>query len=398
LEINKISGGLIENPASDEQVRKYLFGYLKRKPGRRTPTGKFSVNAEALQGYADEPIVAALLAFRRISKLKNSYVDTIIGRPAEEKKKTKDGCVFPDKFGVMRVHPSIKHWNVITHRLSAARPAAQTLPHKDAVKDSIPNWLATDTGLEQSGDYGTRIKNCYIPAPGYTFVQVDGKGWEYYGAVAQTLTAGYTDLMCGEIQRGGDPHKYLCEMMWGESYTKAQRTLTKNVNFGYGLYLGSPNAICALTGLDLATVKKAAAWLDDNLGTGIRRWQAQLYQQAQDNGYLTVPHFGYQIHFDLITDNNVDELRKLCVSYINQGICSMIMSRAAMIVAPHLTSIGAYIVALVHDSFLAEVPNERVSLAAGIMVDAVTMAGNEYTNIVPWEGEIETGKRWGEVK
>ena len=397
-EILKLSDGLIENPGSDEQVRTYLFKQLKRKPGRRTPTGKYSVNAEVLQDHKDEPVVHALLAYRRVVKLKSSYVDTIIGRPAEGKKPAKAGCVFPDKYGTMRVHPSINHATVRTHRLSVKKPAAQTLPHRDETKDILPNWLAADTGLAEDGDYGGRIKNCYIPAPGYTFVQVDGAGFEYYGAAAQTLAMGYTDLMCEEIQRGGDPHKYLCDMMWGEGWTKSQRVLTKNVNFGYGLYLGSPQAISAITGLDLEVVKEAAKWLDENLGGGIRRWQADLYEQAQKVGYLTVPHFNYCVHFDLITDKNVEEVRKLVVSYINQGLCSMIMSRAAMLAAPKLRRLGGYVVALVHDSYLVEVPDGMVEQALDIMMDSVPEAGNEVVNLVPWHGEGEVGKRWGELK
>ena len=85
---------------------------------------------EVLKGLSHLPVVQALLAYNRASKIKSSYIDNMFK------------YLVNVNGDIGWVHPSIKHWNVVTHRLSVEKPAAQTQPKFDKSKDVLPLWLS----------------------------------------------------------------------------------------------------------------------------------------------------------------------------------------------------------------------------------------------------------------
>jgi DNA polymerase I-like protein with 3'-5' exonuclease and polymerase domains len=137
-------------------------------------------------------------------------------------------------------------------------------------------------------------------------------------------------------------------------------------------------------------------FLDANL-TGVRQWQDALLEQAK-KGYITVPHFNYQIHFDVITHTVLKDLPKVAVNYTNQGLCSMIMSRAAMLAQERVKRFGAHVVVMVHDSFIVEAPKGTENQVGKIMLESLRTAGNEFTDLIPWQGELELGDNWADMK
>ncbi len=374
-QVVELSEGHIQNPGSTKQVATYLFDVLRNRVSHRTPKGKPSVDESSLAEYKNIPAISALISYRRVTKLKSSYLENL------------NQFAHQDKLGVWRVHSTYKHWNVKTHRLSAENPAIQTIPHPDERRDTLPDGSVAD--------YGTRIKSCYVAAPGYSLVSVDGKSWELSGAAAQVSMMGLDDFLCQAFREGKDPHGVVCDMLWGAgNWTKAMRVKEKNCFFGR-LYRGSAQAIAKETGLPLKDVEMVVNFLDEKL-VGIRQWQDALLEQAK-TGQIIIPHFGYVVHFDLITDSVLKDLPKVAVNYTNQGLCSMIMSRAAMLAQPKLTELGAFIVAMVHDSFVAEVPIGKEEKAGEIMLASLEEAGKEITDLIPWRGELEIGPNWGDM-
>ena len=66
------------NISSPQQLQRILFDKLKLAPDRRkrTKTG-FSTNAEVLAGLSEHEIVAHLLEYRELTKLKGTYIDAL---------------------------------------------------------------------------------------------------------------------------------------------------------------------------------------------------------------------------------------------------------------------------------------------------------------------------------
>jgi DNA polymerase I-like protein with 3'-5' exonuclease and polymerase domains len=131
--------------------------------------------------------------------------------------------------------------------------------------------------------------------------------------------------------------------------------------------------------------------------TGLKTWRLNLLKAAQA-GKITLPHYNYTFHFDLITSRVLRDLPKHAVNYPNQGLGSMLISRAAMIAAPKLRQRDSHIVILVHDSFFADTPTEYTHEAATIINDSIVQAGEEFSTVIPWRADIEVGYRWNEMK
>ena len=66
------------NINSTQQLQKVLFEELQLKTRSRTKTGAYSTDAAVLETLRDaHPIVASLLDYRQLSKLRSTYVDAL---------------------------------------------------------------------------------------------------------------------------------------------------------------------------------------------------------------------------------------------------------------------------------------------------------------------------------
>lgn len=392
--ITELSDGIITKPGSYKQIREYLYEYEGRPVANRTDKGAPSTDYTTLLEHQDLPAIAALIFYRRITKLKSSYLDNLLD------------FLRKDKQGHHRAHPSYKFWNVVTHRLSAENPAIQTIPHKDARKDTMPEDVlehiqAKHPAYEPGADYGTRIKDCYTVPEGRTLIGVDGGSWEVACAVAQTwalrddLENADDDYLVKAFREGKSPHTMMCDVLWPDGWTQAMRTREKNIFFGW-MYGGSINALVYETNLPIADVTNIVDLLEENLDP-LKEWRLKMQEQAKEGG-IRLAHFNYIFHFDLITKTVLKDLPKQAVNYPNQGLGSLLITKAAMKVNPELKRMGGHIVALVHDAYYAEVPDAFVPEAVTLMKQAIIEAGKEFSDIFPWSADAELGKRWGSLE
>jgi DNA polymerase-1 len=379
-----LSDGEITKPGSLIQVRKYLFTSQKRKIVGWTDKGAPRVDKETLRQNNDLPAIAALQGFRRVRKMKTSYLDNL----------PKYVVVGPD--GVPRAHANFKFWNVVTHRLAVEDPALQTIPHRDAQEDTISDLVVEHVRKTQpahnfDGDYGNRIKGCYIASPGNTLVGADGKFWEVACATVQSKDKFLADI----INSGKDPHSGLCDKLYGPGWTKADRVREKNVFFGW-IYGGSAAALAYDTGLPFADVRAVLDFLDAHL-VDLKKWRLDLQRDAR-SGKIILPVLNYHFHWDLITEQVLKDLPKHAVNYPNQGLGSMLICRAAIKAQPQLARFGAKIVMLVHDSFYADTPVKYTDDAAHILHDTIVEAGAEFSKFITWGADVEVGTRWNKME
>jgi uracil-DNA glycosylase family 4 len=383
--IQEMSNGTIVKPGSNDQVAAYLYDRKKRPVAGYTKTGKRRADKQALTANEDLVAVQALQAFRRVRKLKTSYLDNL------------SKFIVYDKYGTPRVHPVMKHWNVVTHRLAVERPALQTIPHKDEKTDTVAPAVVHAVNRAHSdytfdGDYGTRIKSCYVASPGHMLVGGDGKSWEVACATAQSGD----EFLANLFRAGQDPHSGICDKLFGDGWTKADRVKEKNIFFGW-IYGGTLGGLVHETGLPIEDVAAVIEFLEGNL-VGLKQWRLDLQYAAAKLSKIVLPHYNYHYHFDLITERVLRDLPKHAVNYPNQGLGSMLISRAAILAQPCLRILSAEIVMLVHDSFFADVPEACTNEAAQIINNSIVQAGNEFSTFIPWRADLEVGYRWSEME
>ncbi|MBN2365703.1 MAG: DNA polymerase I, partial [Calditrichaeota bacterium] len=116
------------NLNSPQQLGKILFEQMEihkdfggRKPAR-TATGQFSTSEQILEKYGSHPLVEKILEFRKLSKLKSTYVDAL---PLLISRETG------------RLHTSFNQTITATGRLSSSDPNLQNIPIRTEVGRKI---------------------------------------------------------------------------------------------------------------------------------------------------------------------------------------------------------------------------------------------------------------------
>jgi DNA polymerase-1 len=188
----------------------------------------------------------------------------------------------------------------------------------------------------------------------------------------------------------------MCDLLYGPGWTSAMRTIEKNIVFGL-LYGGKLESLVSVAHIPDEVKLRVLNVFNTKL-LRILAWRDELFNQAKTLGVITSPYFNRDFHFDLVTQANQRDIQKECVNYPVQGTAADITNLAMVRALPKLRSIGASIVATVHDSILVDTPIHRAIEAANILARELALAGAQVFPIIPWQAEAEMGFRWGELK
>ena len=187
------------NPNSPKQLGEVLFEELHLPGGRKTSRG-YSTDADVLEKLRDQPIVAAVLDYRKMAKLRSTYVDSLLK------------CIGPDG----RVHTHFHQTGTVTGRLSASDPNMQNMPIRR--------------------DLGGEVRACFLPREGYAFADAD------YSQIELRVLAHLSgdEAMRGAFAAGEDIHTITAAGVFGvpeAEVTPQMRSSAKAVNFGivYGI-------------------------------------------------------------------------------------------------------------------------------------------------------------------
>ena len=192
--------GVRFNLASPKQLGEVLFDKLKLDPSaKKTKTGQYQTGEDVLLKLAAKgnPIVDDILAFRELTKLKSTYVDSL---PQLINRKTG------------RVHTTYGQAVAVTGRLASNNPNLQNIP------------VRTDRGKE--------IRKAFIPRDGnHILLSAD------YSQIELRIVAAISgDInMCDAFKNGTDIHTATAAKVYAiaESVvTKEMRYKAKSVNFG----------------------------------------------------------------------------------------------------------------------------------------------------------------------
>ena len=188
------------NINSPKQLGVVLFENMKIPGGRKTKTG-YSTAADVLEKLAPEyPIVAKILEYRQLTKLKSTYADGLAGYIQE------DG----------RIHGKFNQTVTATGRISSTEPNLQNIPVRV--------------------ELGRMIRKVFVPEEGYVFVDAD------YSQIELRVLAHCSgdEQLIKAYREEADIHRITASQVFHvpfDEVTDLQRRNAKAVNFGivYGI-------------------------------------------------------------------------------------------------------------------------------------------------------------------
>jgi DNA polymerase-1 len=243
--------GVRFNLASPKQLGEVLFDKLQLDPkAKKTKTGQYATGEDVLQKLAHQnPIVEDILAFRELTKLKSTYVDSL---PLLINRKTG------------RVHTTYGQAVAVTGRLASNNPNLQNIPVRS--------------------ERGKEIRKAFIPRDkDHVLISAD------YSQIELRIVAAISGdpNMCEAFRLGKDIHTATAAKVYGieeSEVTKEQRYKAKSVNFGiiYG-----QGAFGLADNLGISRTEAKA--IIDNYKkefSGISTYMEDTVSFAQKNGYV----------------------------------------------------------------------------------------------------------------
>ena len=324
------------NPNSTMQLRSLLFDFLGLNPtGKKTGTGANSTDAEVRGELATQSEVPALiLAIRQKSKIKNTYLDKII----------------PQLDRDSRLRTGFNLHSTTSGRLSSSgKLNMQQLPRDNPI-----------------------VKGCIKAAPGHKIVAMDLTTAEVYVAAVLAKDEALKEV----FRKGGNFHSQIakkvfklpCEADQVAELYSMQRQAAKAVTFGI-MYGAGANKISEQVTKDSGkefSKKDAQEVIDDYFKEfhKLKDWIEDNKKFIAQNGFI-YSFFGRKRRLPNVasTDTGIKSHSiRSGLNFLVQSAASDINLLGAIDMGAHIKAKGmkARIFALVHDSILAEVPDDEV--------------------------------------
>lgn len=339
------------NPNSTQQMAVVLWDEMNLPINKATKIYKKTPRStcnEAVEHLAGNPVVDKLLELRHVSKMNSSYIENLL-----EMADIHDRC-----------HPSVLLHGTEVGRIAMRDPAAQTIPRADDY-------------------YGRIIRSSVIAEPGKSILVCD-----YSQAELRVLAAESKDpFLLDVFANGRDLHSEVATAMFGPNYTKEQRVMCKMFNFAYA-YGGTEYSFAKDAGLPIDVAKAFVRSYDQNMQRA-KEWKLEVFQEMRSEGEVR-SRMGRKRRFPLITDANLNEVRKSSVHFLVASAASDLTLLSAI----QVYNTGYKVILLVHDSIILEVPTAEVEQAAAYVTDVMKQTGHFWFPEVPWKVDAEWGPRW----
>jgi len=362
-QIYKHAGGEF-NIGSPKQLGEILFDKLGLVTKKKTAGGQRSTReAELAKLSGAHPIIEDILAYRELSKLLSTYIDSI---PTLLDKQS-------------RLHTRYVQIGAATGRMASKDPNLQNIPIKS--------------------DLGRRIRHAFVATPGMLLVSFDYSQIELRIAA---ILSGDEGLM-GIFTAGRDVHTEVAARVFGKNSSvepREQRRRAKVINFGI-LYGMGVNALQQ----GLGTSRKEAQEFYNQYFEAFPRLAGyidSLKGEANRQGY-TETLFGRRRYLDGIK-SPIPYVRaaaeRMAINAPMQGTSADLI-KLAMVEIDKLFGTGkdAYQLLQVHDELVFEIKEDKVAKLAPqikqLMEDAVP---KEKTNGVPIVAEGKMGPDWGTME
>lgn len=348
------------NIASPKQLGIVLFENLKliEKP-KKTKTGQYATGEDILSKLAtDHEIVAKILEYRGLVKLKNTYVDSL---PNEVHPITK------------RVHTTYSQATAATGRLSSNNPNLQNIP------------IRTERGKQIRKAFIKRNEDYVLFAADYSQIELR--------LIAELSK---DPEMLASFQNGDDIHKSTAAKVFGvplEEVTREQRSQAKTVNFGI-IYGVSAFGLSQQTNLSRKESKELIDTYYETYPT-LKKYMANQVTFAKENGYVKTildrRRYLKNINSANAIVRSADE--RNAVNAPIQGTAADII-KIAMIDIQQALEEGNYkskMLLQVHDELVFDMHKEEIDTLKPLIVSKME---NAYKLSVPLVVDTDTGDNW----
>ena len=352
--------GEIFNIHSPKQLGEILFEKMGLPGGKKTKTG-YSTAADVLEKMApDVPLVADVLEYRQLTKLKSTYADALGTYIAE------DG----------RIHTTFQQTVTATGRLSSADPNLQNIPVRM--------------------ELGRQIRKVFVPAEGCVFLDAD------YSQIELRVLAHCSgdEKLIEAYREEKDIHAITASQVFHvpfEEVTPQLRRNAKAVNFGivYGI-----SSFGLAQDLSISR-KEAEEYIQKYFETypGIKRFLDGAVADAKKNGY-SVTLYGRRRPIPELGSSNFMQRsfgERVAMNAPIQGTAADIIKIAMIRVWRRLQGEGlqSRLIMQVHDELLIEAPREEIDAAKAILSEEMTGAADLA---VALEIDMHQGENWYEAK
>ncbi|ARF55101.1 DNA polymerase [Streptomyces gilvosporeus] len=321
----------VENLNSTAQVAQALLG-MGEELVDRTPSGAWKVDKGVLLDLADlddqwqprgtrrpNPLADAVLRAKRAAKWRNSYAVAMLdNRDAHD-----------------RIHPKINTLGAKTGRASVSDPPLQQLPSK-----------------------GWEIRRAIVAEPGNVYFSVDQSSVELVVLAALSQEP----RMCQAIRDGRNLHDFTATLMFGDAFTKHQRSLAKIAGLGTS-YQGGAATLAKMTGMP-ENVMRDTLQRYARAYPGVKRWARGLQSHALSNGCEIRTPSGRRLVLDR------DRLYK-GVAYLCQSTARDTMGQA--LIDLQEKGLTRYLNLWVHDEVLGTAPKAEAAEIAQEVAETVRM-------------------------
>jgi len=360
--IGRLAGGEF-NINSPKQLATVLFDKLGLKPIRKTKTG-YSTDEDTLTQLATQhELPAQILNYRTLSKLKSTYVDAL------------PELVNPE---TGRLHTSLNQTVAATGRLSSADPNLQNIPVK--------------------GEYGLRIREAFVAAPGHTLLCAD------YSQIEPRILAHLSqdERLLRVFERGEDIHTATAVEIFKlspELITKEMRRAAKTVVFGivYGI---SPFGLSQNIGVSQQEAKKYIDAYFERYA-GVRALMDRTIAEAKEKGYTTTI-LGRRRPIPELQSSDPTQRgfgERMAVNSPIQGSAADLIKVAMIAVSKRLHEElpSTKMILQVHDELIFETPEKDLEKAKQLVKSEMEATGTKLGLSVPLKVDLGVGRNWREA-
>lgn len=347
------------NISSPGQLADVLFVKLNlpREGIKKGKTGLSTAASELDKLRGAHPIIDLITQYREVTKLKNTYVDTL---PQQVDEKS-------------RVHTTFAITIAPTGRLSSNDPNLQNIPVRT--------------------DLGRRIRTAFIAEKGNLLISADYSQFELRLGACISGDEG----MIEAFNKDEDIHAQTAAEIYKipvSEATKSQRSSVKEVNFGilYGL---GPHALSQSTGMSFGEARDFISRYFE-IRPKLKEYIEKTRKMAAEQGYVETLLGRRRPTPDVHSSNFAvrEAAYRAAVNMPLQGSAADIMKLAMVAVAGKLEP-DSRMLLQIHDSLILEVPKAKAE-AVGQMVKQ-TME-TVYTKLpVKLKADVSIGKNWGEL-
>ena len=346
------------NLGSPKQIGEIFFTQLGLPVLKKTASGAPSTDEEVLEKLAEDfALPRAILEYRSLAKLKNTYTDKLPGMADPV---------------TGRVHTNYAQAVAVTGRLASNEPNLQNIPVRTAE--------------------GRRIREAFVAAPGHVIASAD------YSQIELRIMAHISEdpALIRAFETGMDVHSATAAEVFGvapDQVDSEQRRYAKVINFGL-IYGMSSFGLAKALGIDNTAARNYIQRYFERY-PGVQAYMERARQQAREQGYVETV-FGRRLYLPDINSPNGPRRNGAERAAINAPMQGTAADLIKMSMVEVLRTLNAQqratrMIMQVHDELVFEAP---LSEADWVRVEIPRIMASVAQLRVPLLAEIGVGDSW----